>query len=203
MRKGGKKTVQKTKKISQKARQMELLTKVLFVALILMLGTVIYAVVSAKKESNRVYDNLNAGGINIALLSLVESELPEGWTAETNDSSHIRLIHANGCFVDVLRAANTGESDLSALEHGRLTVEELVAQGYTVSEEAGVIKVKTMDGEKEVEAQVLGLSGLEEPAFEKYAYITDDSTLTQVQVSCVNQADLAGAEAALLAVVIN
>jgi hypothetical protein len=137
-------------------------------------------------------------------LVLDATKLPAGWLAETNDSAHILLSSKDTkCFTDVMYTTDTAESNAPDVNHNKQTVDAIKAKGYKVVESPSTLTIVTNKGEKQLEAQALQITGLSNPMSQKYAYISEQDSYTQIQLSCPNNTQLPTAQAALSAVTFN
>ncbi|MCA9331085.1 prepilin-type N-terminal cleavage/methylation domain-containing protein [Candidatus Saccharibacteria bacterium] len=156
----------------------------------------------ATVQSTTGTSNTQANTTSNNPLSLNSSKLPAGWNAEIEESSRV-LVSNNDtkCLVDTLYTTDTAETNSPDTNHNKQTVDSIKSKGYSVEEAQGSLTITTSKGEKQLEAQDLQVSGSGDTMSQKYAYVSNDDSFTQIQLSCPNSTDLPSAQTALLAIV--
>jgi len=156
---------------------------------------------SSSEQTTSTTDTASSG----EPLSLVEPKLPEGWAADTKEPQYILLGNATtGCFTNVTFTTDLVESNSPDIDQKAQTVESIKSkEGYIVEElPEGRLTVNAKSGEKQIDAQVLRVSG-PDAMFQNYAYITDGAYYIRIQLSCPKESDFEAAKEALLAIKIN
>jgi hypothetical protein len=133
---------------------------------------------------------------------LKEDPLPEDWVVDENSPNMILLSSTtNDCFVEATFTTDTNESNSPDVDQVQQVIDAVESKGYTVEEQmAGTMTVNTSDGQKELESQVLKLSGSEGAMFQNYYFDLNESSFTKIVLSCPAEVEYPSAEKALLSI---
>jgi hypothetical protein len=150
-------------------------------------------------DKNKSYQG--SGSIDLAYRVNLASPLPQGWVAETKETSRMVVkSDSRKCFADVMVTSDTTESNSPGVSQHKQTVDGLKSKGYDVDElSAPKLTINTTGGEQQINSQILHLSG-QDDVFHQYAYITKPDSYTRIQLSCPTEGNLQSARAALRAI---
>ena len=155
-----------------------------------------------QKSTDKAKSNLSSNSLESEeSLLITMSKLPAGWTVDYKDPSHVLLSNSTSeCFVDTMYTDDTAESNSSYIDQNKQTVDAIKSKGYSVDESLGKLTISTASGKKQLDSQVLTVTGQDNPMTQEYAYITESNSYTRIQLSCPTASDIPTAKSVLLAI---
>lgn len=158
-----------------------------------------YVLTQDKTDKELVSSNPNGTSelIEKDIFSVDTESLPESWHRETGvpEGGYVLLRNSsNNCTAQFMHSTFTGESNSPDLDHAADAVRAIKDKGYNVEESSGSMLVMTKSGQKQLDAQILDISGMDNPMFQKIAYVSNNDYFMTVTLSCGNEFDITSAE---------